>query len=129
MENQPPLIVHWDTYPLDRTEPVKLFEHSRFNYMYHQQEAGVLMGYWEVENGSEVAQDEFDLDPFHELIVVLEGKLYASGDGFEEQAAGPGDVVMILPNRKTRLRVEEKTRALFVVYGTDPHDMIRRMSK
>ena len=122
-----PPVVNRSTFPLDMTEPVKLFERSQFNYMYQNQEAGVIMGFWEVENGEEVVGADFDLQPFHELIVVQEGELRVRSDGFDEQIARPGDVVMILPDRKTHIRINGRARAFFVVYGTDPSEMEKTM--
>jgi ethanolamine utilization protein EutQ (cupin superfamily) len=123
MTELPPRVIHWDTYPRDMTEPIKLFARSQFNYLHKNPQAGVVMGYWEVEQGEETLPDDFDLKPFHEIIVVLEGRLYVSGRGVEEQAAGPGDVVIIEPSRDTHVRVAERTRAFFLVYGTDIDSM------
>lgn len=116
-----PLVVRWNSYPRDITEPSKLFETSRFNYFLTDQEAGVMMGFWEVENGSEIASKDFDLSPFHEAILVLEGKLFVSTGG--EEVAGPGEVVIVKKGRDTRIRVKGRTKAFFFVYDCAPDEI------
>jgi hypothetical protein len=123
MPNLFPPVVNANTFPLDMTEPVKLFERSRFNYLYKNQEAGTIMGFWEVEDGEEIVGADFDLKPFHELIVVQEGEMVVRVEGFEDQIARPGDVIMIFPDRKTYIRVNGRARAFFIVYGTDPDSL------
>lgn len=77
-----PLVVRFDTFPLDVTEHVKLFERSRFNYFRRDDGLRVLMGFWEVENGEEwtdLGVSEWGLAPKDEIILVLEGQIFGSG--------------------------------------------------
>jgi quercetin dioxygenase-like cupin family protein len=122
-----PRVIRWDTFPRDMTEPIHLFDLSRFNYFYTDQPAGVTMGYWEVEKGGEFMGDADHPRTNDEIIVVLKGRLFVSGDGEPEQTAGPGDIIMVLHGRETRLRVEERTRAFFLLWNSNPGDIIERM--
>lgn len=127
MAQELPLVVSWDTFPRDNTEPIKLFEHSQFNYFLRDQEAGVVGGFWEVEDGGEIMGDEPGGRKSNEILVVLEGKLFVRRDDGSEQTALPGDVVVVLRNHKTVVRVEERTRAFFIVWRTDPSGLVDLM--
>jgi ethanolamine utilization protein EutQ (cupin superfamily) len=62
-----------------------------------------------------------------EIIVVFEGALYVSGGDEPEEVAGPGDVVAVMHGRETRIRVKERTRAFFILWNTDPEEIMKRM--
>lgn len=105
------LVEHWDSHPLDLKDSLGRFRRSEWNYFLVDQAAGVLMGYWLAEAGHEdLGQDDFD-----EVLHVISGRLYVTGEG-EEQAAGPGDTVVVRPGRPLRLAVRETTLAFFVCY-------------
>jgi len=127
MSKEIPYVVHWDSFPRDVTEPVRLFETSLFNYFYTDNQNGVTMGYWEVKNGGEIVGDNQHPRESDEVIVVLEGKLFVSGDDKNEQEAGPGDIVMVLRGRETRIRAEERTRAFFLLWNADTEGIQARM--
>jgi len=122
-----PYVVRWDSFPRDVTEPVRLFETSLFNYFYNDHKSGVTMGYWEVENGGEYVGDSQHPRDTDEVIVVLEGKLFVSGSDEKEQEADPGDIVMVLHGRETRIRAEERTRAFFLLWNADTEEIQARM--
>ncbi len=127
MTEELPLIVSWDTFPRDHTEPVKLFKRSRFNYFLKDQEAGIIGGFWEVEKGGEIMGEEPGGRDSNEILVVLEGKLFVQRDDGPEKIALPGDVVTVLRGHRTVVRVEERTRAFFIVWRTDPAELVNLM--
>jgi ethanolamine utilization protein EutQ (cupin superfamily) len=118
-----PLVVKFNQFPLNLTEPMKLFERSKSNVFYRDDESHVIIGFWEVEHGEEWVPGSFEGHGFpavDELLVVLEGKLFAElDDGQPEQVAGHGDAILMLRDRNTHIRVEDRTRALFIVFESD----------
>jgi DHA1 family multidrug resistance protein-like MFS transporter len=113
MKDQP-VVVRWNTYPLDLKDPMERFRRSQWNYFLADPEAKVLMGYWLAEEGYEdLGTDEFD-----EVLHVMEGSLHVTSDR-QELVAGPGDTVLVRRGHHTRIAVHEPTRALFMCYPVD----------
>ena len=127
MTEELPLVIHWDTFPLDITDPLKRFKHSRFNYLFKNEDAKLIMGFFELENGSEVVGELIGGDTSDEMMVVLEGQLYVSAPGMPEEVAGPGDLVACMRYRQTRVAAKERARVFFVVQGLSPEEAERVM--
>lgn len=85
---------------------------SRFDYFRKDQEAQALMGFWEAEDGIEVAGKIVGRATKDKVMVVLAGQLYASAPGILEQVAGPGDLVAAVHYRQTRVVAEKRARVL-----------------
>ena len=119
MTEQLPLVIHWDTFPLDISDP-KRFKLSHFNYLYKNEDARLIMGYWEAEEGAEVIGEMVGGGTSDEIMVVLEGELHVSTPGMAEQVARAGDLVACMRDRQTRVAVKERTRVFFVVQGISP---------
>lgn len=127
MTEELPLVIHWDTFPLDLTDPLKRFKLTRFNYLLKDQEAQLLMGFWEAEDGVEVVGEIIGGGTADEVMVVLEGQLYVSAPGIPEQIAGPGDLIAAMHYRQTRVVAKERARVFFIVYRIDPEEAERAM--
>lgn len=125
MAEELPLVVRWDTFPLDLNDPLERFKVSRFNYFHKDREAQVLMGFWEAEDGAEVVGEIVGGGIADEVMVVLEGQLHVSAPGIPEQVAGPGDVITAMHYRQTRIAAKDRARAFFIVYRHDPEEMDR----
>lgn len=117
-----PLVIHWGTFPLDLTDPLKRFKRARFNYFYKDPEAKLLIGLWEVEDGSEIIGELIGGGTSDEIMVVLEGELHVSAPGMPEQIARPGDLVAAMRYRQTRVEVKGRARVCFIVNGIDPEE-------
>jgi uncharacterized cupin superfamily protein len=115
-----PLVIRWDTFPLDISDPLQRFRLSRWNYFHKDQAAGVMVGYWEAEAGQETVGEGVGGGTADEFMVILEGQVRVSDAGEPERIAGPGDVIAAMRFRRARLVVEERVRALFFVYHIDP---------
>lgn len=106
-----PVVVRWDSYPLDLKDPQERFQRSQWNYLPTSPDAKLLMGYWLAEEGCEdLGTDEFD-----EVLHVIEGRLLVTCDG-QEHVAGPGDTVNVRRGQPMRVAVQEPTRVLFMCY-------------
>ena len=127
MPEELPIVIRWDTFPLDLRDPLKRFKHSQFNYFFKDQEAQLLMGLWEVEDGAETVGEIIGGGTSDEIMVVLEGELHVSAPGIPEQVAGPGDLVACMRYRQTRVVAKGHARVFFVVYGIDPEQAERTM--
>jgi ethanolamine utilization protein EutQ (cupin superfamily) len=116
MANQPageiPVIERWDTHSLDLTDPKRRFKVSRWNYFLKDPATGVVMGYWEAEQGYEDLGQGGDFD---EVMHVVLGRLYVACEG-QELVANPGDTVIIQRDRPTRIMVREPVRVFFICY-------------
>jgi uncharacterized cupin superfamily protein len=111
MPDKWPVVVRWDEQALDLKDPQERFRRSSWNYFLVDQQAGVLIGYWLAEQGSE----DLGSDAFDEVLHVIEGALYVHCEGAEHRA-GPGDTVVVRRGRPLRLEAREPVRALFVCY-------------
>ena len=118
MAEELPLVVRWDTFPLDIIDPAKRFEMSRWNSFVRDREAQIVMGFWEAENGAEIVGEVSGASD--EVIIVLEGRLYVSTPVMVEQVAEPGDAIMATRCRETRIMAKERARAFFMIYAVDP---------
>lgn len=127
MPEELPIVIRWDTFPLDLRDPLKRFKHSQFNYFFKDQEAQLLMGLWEVEDGAETVGEIIGGGTSDEIMVVLEGQLHVSAPGIPEQVAGPGDLVACMRYRQTRVVAKGRARVFFVVHGIDPEQAERTM--
>ena len=87
---------------------------SDWNYFFLDQKNKCFAGYWEAEQGAE----ELGADPFHELLVVLEGKIYVEAEG-KQYVAQRGDTVIVLAGRKCRVVVKEPIKSFFVCCPVD----------
>ena len=119
MTEKMPLVVRWDSFPFDCRDVKDRFQHNRFNYFHKDKDAKLLMGFWEVEQGSEVVGEVVGGGNTDEVMVVLEGRLFVSSPGMPQQIATPGDLVMCMRDRLTRVEVKERTRALFIAWNMD----------
>jgi ethanolamine utilization protein EutQ (cupin superfamily) len=128
MPEELPLVVRWNTYALDHTDPLRRFALSRFNYFVKDAEARVMVGFWEVEDGEEVVGEIIGGGTADEIMVVLEGHLYVSTPGMAEKVAGPGDVVAAMRTRQTRVVARAKAKVLFVCWRIDPEKVEEAMS-
>ncbi|NKB68284.1 MAG: hypothetical protein GKR89_14575 [Candidatus Latescibacteria bacterium] len=116
---QLPQIIKWGSVPYDQQDKRGQFEHCQWNYFLKDRENGVLAGYWEASEGHE----DLGAAPFHQMLHVVEGKLYIQGEGEDEaRMAGPGDTVMAVVGRKMRLTVRQPVRAFFVCFPVDDID-------
>jgi hypothetical protein len=127
MVKELPLVIHWDTFPLDLSDPLKRFKHSRFNYFFKEAEAQLIMGFWEAEDGAEVVGEIIGGGTSDEIMVVLEGQLHVSAPGVPEQVAEPGDLVACMRYRQTRVAAKGRARVFFVVHGISPQEAERAM--
>ncbi len=127
MAEELPLVIHWDTFPLDLTDPLKRFKLTRFNYLLKDPEAQLLMGFWEMEDGSETVGEIIGGGTADEIMVVLEGQLYVSAPGIPEQVAGPGDLIAAMHYRQTRVVSKERARVFCIVWRIDPEEAERAM--
>jgi len=114
-----PLVVRWDTYPFDILDVEKLFTHSAWNYFHTDSKGHVLMGYWEVEHGSESNRGADEMGSNDEAVLVLEGEIRVKSPGKPDQVARPGDVIMVLKHRKTTMVVDKPARAFFFCWNID----------
>jgi uncharacterized cupin superfamily protein len=106
-----PIVVRWDDPPLDLKDPQERFRRSEWNYFVVDQQAGVLIGYWQAEAGAEdLAGDDFD-----EVMHVIDGQLYVTCQG-QALTAGPGDTVLVRRGRPMRIEARAPTKAMFVCY-------------
>ena len=119
MHDETPLVVHWDTFEFNCRDVLDRFKKSKFNYFYKNRRDKVLVGFWEAEEGSEVIGEVIGGGTSDEVMMVIEGQLHVSAEGMPEKVAGPGDAVMCLRHRQTRVEVKEKARVLFIVWGMD----------
>jgi ethanolamine utilization protein EutQ (cupin superfamily) len=118
MAEELPLVVRWDTFPLDIIDPARRFQVSRWNSFVSDREARIMMGFWEAENGAETVGEISGATD--EAILVLDGRLYVSAPGMAEQVAEPGDVIMATRRRETHIVAREPARAFFIIYAVDP---------
>ena len=123
MTEELPLVVRWNTFPLDIADPLERFKLSKWNFFLRDKEAQILMGFWEAEDGTEIVGEIVGGGTSDEVIVVLEGQLYVSAPGIPEQVAGPGDLVTAMHYRQTRIVAKERARAFFIVYRCDTEEM------
>ena len=114
-----PLVVRWDSFPLNIHDAQNRFKVSEWNYFYVDREADLLMGYWEVEEGSETIGGVDGDDAFDEIMLVLEGELYISSPGMKDETARPGDVIMGLRHRQMTITSKEPVRAFFICWDID----------
>ena len=119
MSKDMPLVVQWNTFPFDCRDITNRFTHSAFNYFYKDKEADLLMGFWDVEEGSEIVGEVVGGGISNEVMVVLEGELLVSSPGIPEQIARSGDIVMCMQYRQTHIKVKERTRVFFLVWDID----------
>ena len=130
MTEELPLVIRWDTFPLDINDPAQRFGLSRWNFFLKDRGARVRMGFWEVEDGAEVVGEiigEITGHTADEVMIVLEGQLYVSSPGVPEQVAGQGDVIVARHGRETHVVAKGRARAFFVAYGSDPEEAERIM--
>lgn len=127
MAEELPLVIHWDTFHLDITDPLKRFKHSRFNYLFKNEDAKLIMGFFELEDGAEVIGELIGGGTSDEIMVVLEGQLYVSAPGMPEEVARPGDLIACMRYRQTRVAARERARVFFVVQGISPEEAERTM--
>lgn len=127
MTEELPLVIRWDTFPLDFTDPLERFEVSKWNYFVKDPEARVLMGFWEAEAGSEVVGEIVGGGTADEIMLVLEGQLYVSSPGVEEQVAGPGDIVAAMHYRQTHVVAKERALVFFACWRIDPEEVEQAM--
>jgi hypothetical protein len=127
MAEELPLVIHWDTFPLDIRDPLKRFKHSRFNYLFRNEDAKLIMGFFELEDGAEVIGELIGGGTSDEIMVVLEGQLYVSAPGMPEEVARPGDLIACMRYRQTRVAAKERARVFFVVQGISPDEAERTM--
>ena len=114
-----PHVVKWGSVPYDLEDKLERFERSEWTYFLKDGENGVLAGYWEAEQGHEDLGEE----SFHEMLHVIEGKLFVQGaDEAEETVAGPGDTIVVVVGRKVRVRVRESVKAFFVCFPVEDVD-------
>jgi hypothetical protein len=127
MAEELPLVIHWDTFHLDITDPLERFKHSRFNYLFKNEDAKLIMGFFELEDGAEVIGELIGGGTSDEIMVVLEGQLYVSAPGMPEEVARPGDLIACMRYRQTRVAAKERARVFFVVQGISPDEAERTM--
>jgi uncharacterized cupin superfamily protein len=99
---------------LNLKDPLGRMKRSDWNYFFLDQKNKFFAGYWEAEQGAE----DLGADSFHELLVVLEGKLYVEAEG-KQYVAKQGDTVNVLAGRKCRVIVKEPVRSFFVCCPVD----------
>jgi ethanolamine utilization protein EutQ (cupin superfamily) len=119
MSEEMPLVVRWDSFPFDCRDVMDRFQRSTFNYFHKDKDAKLLMGFWDVEQGSEVVGEVVGGGSTDEVMVVLEGRLFVSSPGMPQQVANPGDLVMCMRHRQTRVEVKERARVLFIAWNID----------
>ena len=95
-------------------DPLGRMKRSDWNYFFLDQENKCFAGYWEAEDGAE----DLAGDSFHELLVVLEGKIYVEAEG-KQYVAEPGDTVIVLAGRKCRVVVKEPIKSFFLCCPVD----------
>ena len=108
------MIERWSTHPFDLCDPYKRFKKSNFNYFLKDPQNGIVIGYWDAEDGYEDLGEE----GFHEIIHVMEGRLFVMVNGREE-IAHKGDTVVIKNGQHSRIIVRGHVKALFVCYAMD----------
>ncbi len=119
MSKNLPLVAHWDSFPFDCRDVMDRFKLSKFNYFHKDRNAGLMMGFWEVQEGSETIGEVVGGGSADEVMVVLEGEILVSSPGMQPQVARVGDVILCMRHRETRLEVQDRARAFFVVWDID----------
>ncbi len=112
VSKESPVVVCWGDVPLDMTSIVGKFKRSEFNAFYTDQERGVAVGHWVVEDGYE----EYGTFPQAEIFYVVEGTATVQTDD-GEYLVEPGDTVLMLPGRRSRFIVKEPVKVFYVTSG------------
>lgn len=121
-----PHVMKWKDRSFDLHDPFGRLKRSDFQYFYCDKEAGMVAGYWEAEDGHEDLGEE----SFHELLFVMEGKLYIyPKDSDEEIIAEPMDTFICKSGRPVRLTVKEPVKVFFICYPLDNIEEYAAMCK
>ncbi len=107
-----PVVEKWAQTPLDIVDPQERFEVSRWNYFYKDTEGGLVVGHWECAHGTEFLDGTGSFD---EMMIVIEGKLEVECEG-QEYVAEPGDTVIILRGRPTRVSAKQPAKVIFICF-------------
>ena len=112
MSKESPVVVRWGDVPLDMTSIVGNFKRSEFGAFYTDQERGVCVGHWVVEDGYE----DYGTFPQAEIFYIVEGTGRVQTDE-GEYVVGPGDTVLMLPGRRSRFVVKEPMKIFYLTSG------------